>query len=127
MNNYGYNIPYGQFPNMYNQPNFSQPAQQNIYANVNGIEGAKNFPMRPNSTILLMDSDNPYIYIKSANAMGQATLQYFKITPISENDIKGTSHVDSNDYVSKKDFESIIERIAKLENTITPPVNDNVK
>ena len=61
--------------------------RNNVYAFVNGIEGAKSFQIMPNQTVLLMDSDNPVCYMKTANAMGQATLRYFKLVEVSEQDL----------------------------------------
>lgn len=114
-------MPYDQFGNYVPyqpQPNYGRQIQQNVYAFVNGLEGAKSYQVPANQTVLLMDSEQPVCYMKSANALGQGTLRYFRLTEVTENDIRGMSAPKPQpnaDYVTKADFESIIKRIEKLE------------
>lgn len=119
--NYGNYIPYPIYPNnnylQQNQVN-KQPIGQNTYAFVNGLEGAKSFIVQPNQTVLLMDSEQPICYMKTANSIGQSSLRYFKLTETSENEIRGLSNKDTQpttDYVSRNEFDNLIERIKKLE------------
>jgi hypothetical protein len=37
---------------------------------VQGEAGAKAYPLAPNNKVLLMDSENPVLYVKSVNANG---------------------------------------------------------
>lgn len=108
--------PYNPYqPNPYGMPqygNYQQPQNQqnNTYAFVNGIEGAKSFPMAPNQTVMLMDSDNPVAYMKQSNAMGQATIKYFKLVETSESELKGPSKPNP-EYVRKADFEAFAKKV----------------
>lgn len=99
-----YQSPYGQPPyyNAYatlqnNQQNFPQPQQQPqnaqpqpqqqvpIQSNieyVNGIEGAKAFILPPNTQKLLLDSDNPFFYIKTTDLQGKPSVRRFKYIDI---------------------------------------------
>ena len=124
MANYN-NYPYGgfnpysfnQFGNNYQPNNFQQNnSQLNQYAFVNGIEGAKSFQVQPNQSILLMDSDNPICYMKQANAIGQATLRYFRLTEIKEDDVKNNASTqnNNNNIVLKADFEVLSKRLDDL-------------
>lgn len=63
--------------------NFNQ--QNNYWYSVNGYEGAKNFNVAPNQTVLLVDSQEPFMYMKSANQMGQINIKTFKIQEMSMN------------------------------------------
>lgn len=104
--------PYQQYP--YPQPQyggFQQP--QNTYAFVNGIEGAKSYPMQPNQTVMLMDSDNPLCYMKQSNAMGQSTIKCFRLVEVSEADLK-SSDKPKADYVSKTDFDALCAKVEGL-------------
>lgn len=120
--NYQYNNPFpsnnnGQNYQQNNQQVGSQQPQMNQYAFVNGIEGAKSFQLAPNQTILLMDSDSPLCYMKSSNGVGQSTLRYFKLTEVSENDLKSSTQqpqVNTNDYVLKADFEALSQKVNTL-------------
>lgn len=116
--------PYGQPMYGFNQPNYQQPQMpqapqypqnENVYAFVNGVEGAKSYQLRPNQSVMLMDSEQPLCYMKSANAMGQASLRYFRLTEISENDAKGASApAPTPDYVAKADFNALAKRVDEL-------------
>ena len=66
--------------------NSYQPYQnQNCYYNVNGYEGAKNFQLAPNQSVLLIDTMQPYLYYKSANQMGQITIKTYKLEELADN------------------------------------------
>ena len=98
-----YYQPYGA-PNYNYGQSFQQPQQQsNTYAFVNGIEGAKAYPMYPNQTVMLMDNDNPIAYMKQSNGMGQATIKYFRLVETTEAELKG-SPKPSVEYVTKEEF-----------------------
>lgn len=58
----------------FNNQNFQ--AQTNVTF-VNGIEGAKAFQLRPNSNVLLMDSDNSKFYVKSTDNLGIANISSY--------------------------------------------------
>ena len=110
---YGPQPTYGFNPNQYGQSQAQQQAQTNTYAFVNGIEGAKSYPMGPNQTVMLMDSDNPIAYMKTSNAIGQATLKYFKLVETSEAEIRGGAK-PAIEYVSKADFDELARRVEAL-------------
>jgi len=98
-----FNNPYGNvYPNYYQQPRTNQ------YAFVNGFEGAKAFQVQPNQMVMLLDSDNPIVYKKTANSLGQCTIEAFNLVPIKE-------EVKTNDeYVSKAEFDALVKRIDEL-------------
>lgn len=100
---------YNPYANMY-QPQ-QQPIQQNQYAFVNGIEGAKSYLMQPNQTVLLMDSDAPMCYMKTSNQLGQSTLRYFKLTEVTE-----TSSKPNVEYALKSDLDALKEKLDLLLN-----------
>ena len=81
--NSNYNsYPYGN-PNNYGGANF----QRNYYAFVNGLEGAKSYPIIPNQSLMLMDSENPVCYMKSADNTGKPSLKCYKLVEISEEEL----------------------------------------
>lgn len=120
-------MPYDNFGNFTPYPaNFNQPAgyqpprqmqPQNVYAFVNGLEGAKSYMVPANQTVLLMDSEQPVCYMKTANALGQGTLRYFKLTEVSEADVRTpiTPVPPKGGYVTKEELEEVVKRIEKLE------------
>lgn len=114
-----YNNPYNPYQqNPYGVPQYGnyQPTQpHNTYAFVNGIEGAKSYPMQPNQTVMLMDSDNPIAYMKTSNAMGQATLKYFKLVETNESELRGQmSAKTEKEYVLRTDFNILSTKVDEI-------------
>ena len=76
----------------YQPPQVAQPVQQttapqtqpqnngNGLTWVQGEAGAKSFLLAPNTTVMLMDSENDTFYLKSADASGMPTLRIFDYT-----------------------------------------------
>ena len=96
--------------------NYNFPHLQS-YAFVNGIEGAKSFPMQPNQTMLLMDSDNPVCYMKQSNSLGQSSLRYFKLQEVSETDIRNLNAPvpqQQTQYALKSDIDTLTSKIEEL-------------
>lgn len=114
--NFGYNsIPYPN--NNYQQQKTSQQPTQ--YYWVNNIEGAKSFQMPPNQMAMLMDSENPIVYMKQTNSMGQATLKYFKLTEISEQEVRNQNSQTDTEYVLKSDFDALSKKVEDLLGSIS--------
>ena len=82
MNSNFNSYPYGN-PNNYGGTNF----QRNYYTFVNGLEGAKSYPIIPNQSLMLMDSENPVCYMKSADNTGKPSLKCYKLVEISEEEL----------------------------------------
>ena len=125
-NYYNPNNPYG-YPyingmpaerqNNYNNPNntgFQNPLQLKQYAFVNGIEGAKAYPLLPNQMMLLMDADNPVLYKKTSDNLGKSTLEYFVINQATENQIKELITPKQPEYALKSDVDAINNKLDKL-------------
>lgn len=100
--------------NYYPPNNYQQPRQpiMNQYVFVNGVDGAKAYNLMPNQTILLMDNDSPFVYMKTANQLGQTTIRYFKLVETSEDEAKGVK--ENKDYVSRNEFDEMKKKIDKI-------------
>lgn len=133
--NYPYGNPYGQpnynaYPNYANQGNGYANMQSNYMNNnmynqgqvqkptflpltyTNGIEGAKAYIVPPNSTIYIIDSDNPILYQKSADYQGKYTLNAYKLEPISienigKNDVNKETSSTNIEYATKQDIQAL--------------------
>ena len=68
----------------------------NTYVFVNGLEGAKAYPMVPNQTLMLMDSDSPLCFSKTADSTGKATLKCYKLVEIDEKELRGVIDTPEN-------------------------------
>lgn len=95
-------------PTQYPQPQY----QQNSITWVQGIEGAKAYPVGAGNSVLLMDSDGQYLYIKSADNTGMPTLRIFEYTEITERKEVKTEKLDMSMFVTRDEME---EALSKLE------------
>lgn len=107
-NPYGYG--YNPTPSYYSQPRTNQ------YAFVNGLDGAKSYPMQPNRMVMLMDNDNPIIFKKISDNYGKTTLDIFKMVQISEDELRGINNPPMPEYALKSDLEALMKRIDELTN-----------
>ena len=87
--------------------NYYQPQQGVLW--VQGIESAKAYPVGAGNSVLLMDSENPYMYIKSADSTGMPSLRVFEYTEIT--DVKPTEKVDMSIYVTKEELQEAIAKV----------------
>lgn len=84
--------------------------QQNTgsFAYCMGIEGAKAFPIAPNQTVFLMDSNDPVAYIKSADMSGKQTLRIFDMVERTEEAKPEGQKLDMSKYAKVADIEDMI-------------------
>lgn len=71
---------------------------------VNGFESAKNYQMSPNSSAILMDSEEPIFYLKKSDASGFCTTKKFKFEEINNAE-------PSPDLVTHSEFNSLSEKV----------------
>lgn len=110
-NYYGYTSPYG---GGYASPMQPQPQpQQNNTSNViwvQGEAGAKAYPLAPGTSVILMDSENDYFYIKSADASGMPQpLRKFvykeELDNMPEIPSAAIPQFDPDQYITRSEFE----------------------
>ena len=68
------------------QAQYQQPQQQNVNQGilwVQGEAGAKSYLVAPNTSVLLMDSENSQFYIKTTDQAGMPTLRTFEYKEIT--------------------------------------------
>ena len=58
---------------------YFQPQRQELIK-VNGLEGAKNYPLSPGSTVALFDAESDIMYIKSMDAGGFPSIRTFNFS-----------------------------------------------
>ena len=127
-NNGLYNNPmqYGQMPTpqMPMYPNYAQMFQPQMneaegvgFIWVQGKEGAKAYPVAPNKTVLLLDSENPYVYKKVADKDGKPI--EFKTYKLVEQFEGESSEIPmSIEYATKEDVQKLNNEIAEIKDTL---------
>lgn len=101
MSNYLGNL-YGNLPRQ-NAYGFGQKVE---VVTVNGEAEANSYPIPPNSSILMLDSTQPVVWLKVTDAASYPTVTGYEITPIK----KPVAPV-----MQTYDFTKLEERIANLE------------
>ena len=93
--------------------NFQPFQQKQELIRVNGIEGAKNYPLSPGSTVALFDADSDTMFIKSMDAGGFPSIRTFTFMETTSNPADTTESRLSN-------LESEIANIKEALNGIKP-------
>jgi len=98
---------------------------------VQGEAGAKAYPVAPNNSVLLMDSENSVMYIKSTDASGiPQPLRIFDYVERShqQNNVSKAVPEANIDAVTREEFERLKEDVTRLSKGIRrPQVNNNSK
>lgn len=106
-----YTYPYYQYA-PYNgsiEPSQRMQASQTGITWVQGEAGARGFPVAPNTTVQLWDSDAQVIYLKSADASGMPSMKVIDYTIRDAQPQKKA--VDLSGYVTREELEA---RLAEL-------------
>lgn len=106
---------YNQAVNIPQMQTVPQPQVNQGLLWVSGEVGAKSYLVAPNSTVLLMDSDDAVFYLKSADSAGLPTLRTFSYVEIESNQNKQKSSEVQKEFVDREEFElfknEILEKI----------------
>ena len=104
----GDTIAYYQYQNYY--PQHYQQNQQNVIVWVQGIEGAKAYPVASGASVLLMDSEENVFYIKSTDQSGMPSpLRIFDYAERKEEAQK----VDTSQFITRDEFEQKISELKR--------------
>ena len=106
-----------------------QPQSNNGLIWVQGEMGAKSYLVAPNTTVLLMDSENQRFYLKSSDASGMPLpLRVFEYTEKAQNTPKMASEektMDLSSYATKAEIEPILAEIEALKKKIGVKKNES--
>ena len=118
--------PMGQFNQQFQQPMNQFPNQQPVRQNNSGFvwiqggeSGAKSYLVAPGETVMLMDSENPVFFLKSADASGMPLpLRIFDYKERTETPYQASSstvmdhNINFDNFVTREEFE---QRMASME------------
>jgi hypothetical protein len=99
----------------YQQPMAAIPQQQvqpEGLIRVTGVEGARAYPVAPNSTVPLFDADRDVLYVKSADAGGFPTIRAFAFSPLQD------APQQQPEYVTRQEFNDLKEMIANGKHSV---------
>lgn len=103
--------------NNYTYPNYNQYSNNDTnLIFVNGLDGARGYRIRPQQTILLVDSTQSRIYLKSTDNLGIETMKTYSITEVEN---KETTDVETR-------LDKIEDNLTKIMETISNNKGDNI-
>lgn len=108
------------------QPQVPQTNQGILW--VQGEAGAKSYLVAPNTSVLLMDSENSQFYIKTTDQAGMPTLRTFvyqEVTGATQNAQKQPEENLDNKYVTRQEYNDLrgkYEELYGLLETATKPM-----
>ena len=70
--------------------NFQSYQQKQELIRVNGLEGAKNYPLSPGSTVALFDAESDIMYIKTMDAGGFPSIRTFSFMETTSKPVDAT-------------------------------------
>jgi hypothetical protein len=114
--------PYNQsfIPNQTQTP--SQQVQQSSIIWVSGETGAKSYLVAPNSTVLLMDSENQRFYLKSSDASGMPmplrVFEYTEKTQNAPNKAQEAQTIDYSSFATKAELDALRSEIDSISKSI---------
>lgn len=122
---------YPNYPMQYPQMTPQNPPQNNIYhpAQTNGIiwiqgeNAARSYLVAPNQNVLLLDSEVPRMYMKSADATGMPTLKIFEYKEIKK-DAPIAGETTSTEYITRDEFEKRLKELKTCKCHDNKPMND---
>ena len=124
MSYYGFQQPvFNPVPDMLNafkSPYQPQQPQSGILW-VQGEQAAKSFPVTPGNTVVLWDSENPFIHVKSVDGAGVPSMRTFEI----KERVEARPETPGFEFVGKEDFKVLQERVEALAEKIEKGVTDN--
>lgn len=122
---------YYQNPYLQQMPQLQMPQQQNnglIW--VQGESGAKSYLVAPNTTVMLMDSENQRFYLKSSDQSGMPHMRSFEYSEISQSAPKtapADRTMDLSSYATKAEFDAFKDEINGILKNIPRQVTKNGK
>lgn len=120
----------GVYNGPYTIPTTAVPMQQtqtqNTFAWIQGEEAAKAYPVAPGNTIVLIDSDKPIMYMKTADLSGRPQPMQIRYL-VSQEEYDKIHNVkignqNEEEFVTKEYFD---KRIAELDNKFVIRRRDN--
>lgn len=122
--------PYNPYVNPYQYPMANQPMQtpqiqptpqpQNNQGLiwVSGEIGAKSYLVAPNSTVMLMDSEQSRFFIKSTDSAGMPTIRTYEykeyIPSVPQQPVTEQKNL-SEQYVTRQEYEELLAKIEELQ------------
>lgn len=116
-----YMTPYQPTP----MPTYNTPQTGTDIIWVQGLAGAKAYPVAAGRSAQLMDSEDSLFYIKTTDASGMPQpLRIFKYEEVSEGATQ-TPQIDTSEFVTKDELDDAIDYVKKLVKEVSKESKSN--
>lgn len=110
------------FPATYPQY-YQQPQQNGSPIWIQGEAAAKSYLVAPNSTVVLFDSEQQTIYLKSADASGMPSIKVLDYTVRNSpkntaNPVPNTPEINLSEYATKSEMQAVFDEIKAINNRV---------
>lgn len=112
-----------------NAPAIPQASSNSIIW-VQGEEGAKAYLVAPNNTVVLWDSENPTIYLKSADASGIPSMRVLDWTEritMPKVTLPSVSKQNEGKFVTREEFDTLKEQFEAMKTKESPKTKKSLK
>ena len=117
--NFPYQSQQAQVPGMsVNFPMFQTPQPVNELIGLHGLDSAKLYPMRPNSTVPTFDLDSDHAFILSSDSNGVSSVKILKFSVVTEEEYRKAVEQDKPVQLAKSDYDALMERMKRLEEEV---------
>ena len=107
------NTAQGYFPRVNTTPTFVPQNQNNTFQWVQGRAGAEAYPVAPGASVILMDSNAPVIYYKSADQSGRyLPMKTYDLVERTE-PVQGPNEapsIDTSAFVKRDEIDSLVAK-----------------
>lgn len=122
----------GQYMNYFQRPTYPQYIQQavpqqpqnnqNTFQWVQGQAAAEAYLVAPGNSVILMDSNAPVIYFKSADANGRyLPMKTYDLVERTNSDPGQGKAIDTSSFVKRDEIEKLV--VAEVDKYLSSPVN----
>ena len=94
---------------------FQPQTPTNELIGLHGLDSAKQYPMRPNSTVPTFDLDSDHAFILSSDSNGVSSVKILKFSVVTEEEYRKAVEEDKPIQIAKSEYEALIERVKRLE------------
>lgn len=103
-------------------PNVQQPISPQMSGNgviwVQGEAGAKAYMVAPGNSVMLMDSENPVVYLKSVDMSGMPSMRIFdlkeRVPYVKEPSAMPSFPTESVEYITRAEFNKLEDKLNTL-------------
>ena len=82
---------------------------------LHGLDSAKQYPVKPNTTVPTFDLDSDHAFILNADANGVISVKILKFSIISEEEYRKEVYAEKPVQIQKSEYEDLLKRINALE------------